>query len=212
MEQEAHKEAETDELSTEIRYYENEIQTHEDKLNEIDVIQSQLLSEEFKSNQEYDLLKRSLHRSIQEESDKLLEIYSPSQYDQISASSSENDFTSTDAQRIDLLKRTQQELDQIYSTTESIMSTSSRMSKSLSRDSQHLFLGSTEPMLRNSVHITVSDSGIAESLNASEEGTTTETGKDDSSDATEESSNAPVYTEIKRRDKPSKEVRQIQNV
>ena len=66
MEQEAHKEAETDELSNEIRYYENEIQTHEDKLNEIDVIQSQLLSEEFKSKQEYDLLKRSLHRSIQE--------------------------------------------------------------------------------------------------------------------------------------------------
>ena len=88
------------------------------------------------------------------------------------------------------------------------MSTSSRMSKSLSRDSQHLFLGgSTEPMLRNSVHITVSDSGIAESLNASEEGaeTTTETA---SSDAAEESSNAPVYSEIKRRDKPSKEVRQ----
>ena len=137
----------------------------------------------------------------------MLDIYSP-QYDQISASSSENDFTNTDAQRIDLLKRTQQELDQIYSTTESIMSTSSRMSKSLSRDSQHLFLGgSTEPMLRNSVHITVSDSGIAESLNASEEGaeTTTETA---SSDAAEESSNAPVYSEIKRRDKPSKEVRQ----
>ena len=66
MEQEAHKEAETDELSNEIRYYENEIQTHEDKLNEIDVIQSQLLSEEFESKQEYDLLKRSLHRSIQE--------------------------------------------------------------------------------------------------------------------------------------------------
>ena len=66
MEEEAHKEAETDEVSSEIRYLENEIQTHEDKLNEIDVIQSQLLSEEFKSNQEYDLLKRSLHRSIQE--------------------------------------------------------------------------------------------------------------------------------------------------
>ena len=139
----------------------------------------------------------------------MLDIYSPSQYDQISASSSEtDDFTTTSdahAQRIDLLKRTQQELDQIYSTTESIMSTSSRMSKSLSRDSQHLFLGSTEPMLRNSVHITVSDSGIAESSNASEEGTSTETGKDDSSAA--EDSNAPVYSEIKRRDKPSVEVR-----
>merc|ERR1711894_222675 len=91
---------------------------------------------------------------IQEESDKLLDIYSP-QYDQISASSSENDFTNTDAQRIDLLKKTQQELDQIYSTTESIMSTSSRLSKSLSRDSQHLFLASTEPVLRNSVLISI---------------------------------------------------------
>ena len=66
MEEEAHKEAETDEVSCEIRHLETEIQSCEDKLNEIDVIQSQLLSEEFKNNQEYDLLKRSLHRSIQE--------------------------------------------------------------------------------------------------------------------------------------------------
>ena len=134
-----------------------------------------------------------------------MDIYSPT-YDQISQSSSENDFVEADAQRMDLLKKTQQELDQIYSTTESIMSTSSRMSKSLSRDSQHLFLGSSEPMLRNSVHITVSDSGIAESLIASEEGTTTENGKDDSTSSGEDSTNAPVYTEIKRRDKTSKEV------
>ena len=138
-----------------------------------------------------------------QESDKLLDIYSPT-YDQISQSSSENDFAESDAQRMDLLKRTQQELDQIYSTTESIMSTSSRMSKSLSRDSQHLFLGSSEPMLRNSVHITVSDSGIAESLIASEE--SAETGKEDSTSSGEDSANAPVYTEIKRRDKTSKEV------
>ena len=55
----------------------------------------------------------------------------------------------------DLLLKTQQELDQIYSTTESIMSTSSRLSKSLSRDSQHLFLASTEPVLRNSVLISI---------------------------------------------------------
>ena len=74
----------------------------------------------------------------------------------------------------DLLLKTQQELDQIYSTTESIMSTSSRLSKSLSRDSQHLFLASTEPVLRNSVLISID----SERLSSAESSSTAE--KDDS--------------------------------
>ena len=74
----------------------------------------------------------------------------------------------------DLLLKTQQELDQIYSTTESIMSTSSRLSKSLSRDSQHLFLASTEPVLRNSVLISID----SERLSSAESSSVAE--KDDS--------------------------------
>ena len=67
-----------------------------------------------------------------------------------------------------LLKKTQLELDQIYSTTESIMSTNSF------RDSQHLFIASTEPILRNSVMISVDSaenrlSSSAESSNAEKE-------------------------------------------
>ena len=56
----------------EIRFLESQIAEHEEKLNEIDQIQSQLLSEEFKSKQEYQLLKKSLNRSIAEESEKLV--------------------------------------------------------------------------------------------------------------------------------------------
>ena len=37
------------------------------------MIQSQLLSKDFKSQQDFELLKRSLHRSIQEESEKLID-------------------------------------------------------------------------------------------------------------------------------------------
>ena len=73
-----------------------------------------------------------------------------------------------------MLLKTQQELDQIYSTTESIMSTSSRLSKSLSRDSQHLFLASTEPVLRNSVLISID----SERLSSAESSSVAE--KDDS--------------------------------
>ena len=98
-----------------------------------------------------------------QESDKLLELSSAT-FDMISASSSEGDFAENDTQRIELLKRTQLELDQIYSTTESIMSSSSRLSKSLSRDSQQLFLASTEPVLRNSVMISIDDEHFTPSL------------------------------------------------
>ena len=104
---------------------EEEVRLHEEKLSEIDLIQSQLLSTEFKSSQEYELLKKSLNRSIQEESEKLYEIYSTT-LEVISVSSSEENFAESNAQRLHLLKRTQHELDQIYSTTESIMSTPSR--------------------------------------------------------------------------------------
>ena len=91
-----------------------------------------------------------------QESVKLLEIYSTT-LEVVSASSSEADFAETNAQRLHLLKRTQHELDQIYSTTESIMSTpSTRLSSTTARDSQHLlFMASTEPTMRNSVMISV---------------------------------------------------------
>ena len=69
---EAHNESEKDEILQEIRFLESQIAEHEEKLNEIDQIQSQLLSEEFKSKQEYQLLKKSLNRSIAEESEKLV--------------------------------------------------------------------------------------------------------------------------------------------
>ena len=75
-----------------------------------------------------------------------------------------------------MLQKTQQELDQIYSATESIMSTSSRLSKSLSRDSQHLFLGSTEPVLRNSVMISIDTQRLSSSVESSDRSTE----KDDS--------------------------------
>ena len=54
------------------------------------------------------------------------------------------------------------------------MSTSSRLSKSLSRDSQHLFLASTEPVLRNSVLISID----SERLSSAESSSVAE--KDDS--------------------------------
>ena len=44
------------------------------------MIQSQILSNDFKSHQDFELLKRSLHRSIQEESEKLIEL---SSYDEM---------------------------------------------------------------------------------------------------------------------------------
>lgn len=53
-----------------------DFQGHEEKLNEIDMIQSHLLSNDFKSQQDFELLKRSLNRSIQEESEKLVD-FSP---------------------------------------------------------------------------------------------------------------------------------------
>ena len=93
-----------------------------------------------------------------QESVKLLEIYSTTlEVVSTSSDSSEADFAETNAQRLHLLKRTQHELDQIYSTTESIMSTpSTRLSSSTARDSQHLlFMASTEPLMRNSVMISV---------------------------------------------------------
>ena len=158
---------------------EKDIKLHEEKLCEIDLIQTKMLSTEYKTSQENELLKKSLNRSIEEviqwikylftyiiisyyilylfqESVKLLEIYSTT-LEVVSASSSEADFAETNAQRLHLLKRTQHELDQIYSTTESIMSTpSTRLSSTTARDSQHLlFMASTEPTMRNSVMISV---------------------------------------------------------
>ena len=99
----------------------------------------------------------------------------------ISDSSSEADAetsttTQQSAESSDLLQKTQQELDQIYSATESIMSTSSRLSKSLSKDSQHLFLGSTEPVLRNSVMISIDTQRLSSSVESSDRNTE----KDDS--------------------------------
>ena len=97
-----------------------------------------------------------------QESEKLMDLCS-AQFGQISASSSEAEIAEQrddDSQRLSLLRKTQHELDQIYSTTESIMSQSSscRVSKSLSsRDSQHLSYGSAEPVLRNSVLISVGE-------------------------------------------------------
>ena len=84
MEGEAHTETEKEDILNEIRFLENEIKGHEEKLNEIDMIQSQLLTNDFKCQQDFELLKRSLSRSIQEESEKLVE---PSTYEgMISAS------------------------------------------------------------------------------------------------------------------------------
>ena len=62
------------ESSNKINFW--DFQGHEEKLNEIDMIQSHLLSNDFKSQQDFELLKRSLNRSIQEESEKLVD-FSP---------------------------------------------------------------------------------------------------------------------------------------
>ena len=97
MEGEAHTEAEKEEILQEIRFLESEIQKHEEKLNEIDLIQTHLLSHEFKHKQEFELLKRSLTRSIQEESDKLVELNT---YEMISTSSSDNDLTKIDRNHV----------------------------------------------------------------------------------------------------------------
>ena len=59
-----------------IKYFFCDFQGHEEKLNEIDMIQSHLLSNDFKSQQDFELLKRSLNRSIQEESEKLVDFSS----------------------------------------------------------------------------------------------------------------------------------------
>ena len=172
MEGEAHTESEKEDILHEIRFLENQIQEHEEKLNEIDLIQSQLLSNEFKTQQEFELLKKSLHRSIREESEKLIELsssvdMSESQQCSDSSSSEEAESKSQHAHQLllretpseILLRKTQAELEQIYSTTESIMSTStSRMSQSLSRDSQQFMMATAEPTLRSSVVIAIDES------------------------------------------------------
>ena len=45
---------------------EKDIKLHEDKLCEIDLIQTKMLSTEYKTSQENELLKKSLNRSIEE--------------------------------------------------------------------------------------------------------------------------------------------------
>ena len=45
---------------------EEDVSLHEEKLNEIDLIQTQIISTEFKTTQEYELLRKSLTRSIKE--------------------------------------------------------------------------------------------------------------------------------------------------
>ena len=84
MEQESLKEANKEEIATEIRFVkkintcspvkklnlfrmlEEDVSLHEEKLNEIDLIQTQIISTEFKTTQEYELLRKSLTRSIKE--------------------------------------------------------------------------------------------------------------------------------------------------
>ena len=151
------------------------------------------------------------------ESDKLLELSSAT-FEMISASSSEADFDAetTDTQRLELLKRTQLELDQIYSTTESIMSSScSRLSKSLSRDSQQmLLLASTEPVLRNSVMISIDDEEqystpmSAEKTSSSEDSSCHEEHNNTTAeDSSTSSSSSPEYSEVKLRSDKSREQR-----
>ena len=45
---------------------EKDIKLHEEKLCEIDLIQTKMLSTEYKTSQENELLKKSLNRSIEE--------------------------------------------------------------------------------------------------------------------------------------------------
>lgn len=201
MEGQAQGETEKEEVWQEIQFLEAQIIDHEDKLNEIDLIQSQLLSSELKTTQEFQLLKKSLHRSIIEESEKLVELRT-FQQEIISASSSEMDLNEAshaeETSQQSLLRKTQQELDQIYSTTESIMSTSSRLSKSLSRESQHLFLASAEPLLRNSVLISIENrlSSSAEKEDFSAESTEQDTSEDSNT-----SRSSPDYAVVKLRPK-----------
>ena len=204
---------------------EEDVSLHEEKLNEIDLIQTQIISTEFKTTQEYELLRKSLTRSIKEvnwfweviiptryhfvfifqESDKLYEIYSTT-LEVISTSSSEpDDFAESDAHRLHLLRRTQQELDQIYSTTESIMSSAPSTRVSACRDSQALFLASTEPMLRNSVMISVAgeenDSGVHDTLSKNDSLLSSSQQNDSAypEDSSEDSTDRSIYSPVKLR-------------
>ena len=207
---------------------EEDVNLHEEKLNEIDLIQTQIISTEFKTTQEYELLRKSLTRSIREvnwfwevilpntyldifqyhfqESDKLYEIYSTT-LEVISTTSSEpdDDFAESDAHRLHLLRRTQQELDQIYSTTESIMSSAPSTRVSACRDSQALFLASTEPMLRNSVMISVAgeenDSGVHDTLSKNDSLLSSSQQNDSAypEDSSEDSTDRSIYSPVKLR-------------
>ena len=142
-----------------------------------------------------------------QESDKLYEIYSTT-LEVISTTSSEpdDDFAESDAHRLHLLRRTQQELDQIYSTTESIMSSAPSTRVSACRDSQALFLASTEPMLRNSVMISVSageenDSGVHDTLSKNDSLLSSSQQNDSAypEDSSEDSTDRSIYSPVKLR-------------